>query len=52
MKSEAVPHANFREGCIVGYQLIKGVGVGVSGASCGDEFVSSRRCCWRGGRGR
>lgn len=35
MKSEAVPHESFREGFIVGYQMIKGVSVGVPGAPAG-----------------
>jgi hypothetical protein len=32
MKSDAVPHNSFREGFIVGYQLIRGISIGVPGA--------------------
>jgi hypothetical protein len=35
MKSDAVPHDSFREGFIVGYQLIKGIAVGVPVAPAG-----------------
>jgi hypothetical protein len=35
IKSDAVPHASFREGFIVGYQLIRGIRVGVPGAPGG-----------------
>ena len=35
MKSPPVPHDSFREGFIVGYQLIRGVNVGVPGAPGG-----------------
>lgn len=35
MKSAAIPHDNFREGFIVGYQLIRGVNVGIPGAPGG-----------------
>jgi hypothetical protein len=34
-KSSAVPHDSFREGFIVGYQLIKGVSVAVPAAPAG-----------------
>ena len=35
MKSDDVPHGSFREGFNVGYQLIKGINVGVPGAPGG-----------------
>jgi len=35
MKSPNVPHDSFREGFIVGYQLIKGIAVGVPAAPGG-----------------
>ncbi len=35
MKSPNVPHDDFREGFLVGYQLVRGVNVGVPGAPGG-----------------
>lgn len=32
MKSSKIPHDDFREGFVVGYQIIKGIAVGVPGA--------------------
>jgi hypothetical protein len=35
MKSDTVPHNSFREGFVVGYQLIRGVSVAVPGSPAG-----------------
>jgi hypothetical protein len=35
MKSDAVPHSSFREGFVVGYQIIKGFTVAVPAAPAG-----------------
>ena len=35
VKSDNIPHDSFREGFIVGYQLIKGISVGIPGSPGG-----------------